>query len=411
MASPFSKPVMPAISNVSTTGLPGTAPAAVGPIAPNQPVKPPTPVAPVVSAPVGMPSEADVRANLAKAGYPTNPNITQNTTTTGNTETQQQQQQPQTPAATPTSTAVSEAEKAYKESLGISADETKTQEEIDLLAEAARLGYQGTKGQAIPLQFITGQLKSQEERATGLMEPLERKLARMQAARTSSLNASKFSLERADKAAEAAKPTTSTVAPGQTMVRYNPATGKTETVFSAPKERKTSTVTAGGRTLVIDDSTGEVIKDLGYAGTKDPSASTTGAASELKGNALKAATDLLTRFTAGKGTSAVGKSNLFGSLGYGLLPGTDRADFVKTYDNLKSILSLDNVSLLKGQGAITENERKLLADASTKLDRNLSETEFKTVLEEVVRILGDKVRGGTGAAVSDSPDGEIEIID
>lgn len=103
-------------------------------------------------------------------------------------------------------------------------------------------------------------------------------------------------------------------------------------------------------------------------------------------SALTSAASLLEKFNAGKGTSAVGKSGFLGSFGAALIPGTERADFVRQFDNLKSLLALDNVKLLKGQGAVSDAERKLLSDAATKLDRAQSETEFKTTLEDIVRV-------------------------
>lgn len=69
---------------------------------------------------------------------------------------------------------------------------------------------------------------------------------------------------------------------------------------------------------------------------------------------------------------------------FGTIPGTKRRDFSVNYDNLKSLLSLDNVKLLKGQGAVSDAERQLLADASSKLNRSQSLPEFKKTLENIV---------------------------
>ena len=127
---------------------------------------------------------------------------------------------PPVPSVSPESQkALQLAEGAYQKLLQISPDELSTQEDIDkLIAEATkiqqsgRLGLQATSEQPIPMEFITGQQRAIENRLmntlTGLesqAEPLERKLARQQAARTSSLEASKFALERADKAIEKEK--------------------------------------------------------------------------------------------------------------------------------------------------------------------------------------------------------------
>lgn len=112
--------------------------------------------------------------------------------------------------------------------------------------------------------------------------------------------------------------------------------------------------------------------------------SSSGGSSELKTNALTTAEGLLSKFNDGKGTSAVGKSGAFNSFGYGYIPGTERANFVNDFNSLKSQLSLDNIKLLKGQGAVSDAERALLEKASTKLNLAQSEDEFKTTLEDLV---------------------------
>jgi hypothetical protein len=120
---------------------------------------------------------------------------------------------------------------------------------------------------------------------------------------------------------------------------------------------------------------------------------------ELKYNALTSAQALLNKFINGTGTSAVGGSRIFG-LQY--LPGTAPKDFTVQFDNLKSLLSLDNVKLLKGQGQVSDAERTLLADASSKLNLSQSEGEFKSALVDVVKALGGSVEGTT---IMTGPDG------
>lgn len=55
----------------------------------------------------------------------------------------------------------------------------------------------------------------------------------------------------------------------------------------------------------------------------------------------------------------------------------------KQYKQLKSILSLENRTSLKGQGAISDFEFRILQDAATALDRGLSDEQFKAQLEKV----------------------------
>lgn len=134
--------------------------------------------------------------------------------------------------------AVKLAQDAYQKAMQLSPDELSTQADIDRLVESTKKAYTNTEGQAIPMGFITGQLSAIERRATDLAEPLDRKLARLQAARQSALDASKFALDRADKAyadeQASAKEKAKITEVGGNLVRLNSATGKYETVYEAP---------------------------------------------------------------------------------------------------------------------------------------------------------------------------------
>lgn len=114
-------------------------------------------------------------------------------------------EKPAVPATTPLQSDISNDEKTIKSLMTPSSEELTTQEDLDKLIDSTKKGYINIENQAIPMGFITGQLSAVEKRATNLAEPLEKKLARMQAQRQASLESSKFSLERSDKkvAAEA----------------------------------------------------------------------------------------------------------------------------------------------------------------------------------------------------------------
>lgn len=156
---------------------------------------------------------------------------------------------PTAPAPSSYETADKTAQDAYQKSLLLSPEEQAAQADLDRLQESYKKAYTGIGDQTIPLDFITGQQRSVEQRALGLAEPLQTRLARMQAERTASKEAAQFGLSRADqqlaaeKTAAAAKATAErdaskpfNVNPGDNVVRLNPATGKYETVFySAPK--------------------------------------------------------------------------------------------------------------------------------------------------------------------------------
>lgn len=124
----------------------------------------------------------------------------------------------------------------------------------------------------------------------------------------------------------------------------------------------------------------------------DVEKNTPGAPSELKTTALSAAKDLLKRYDDGQ-KFAVGGSSLFGTL-----PGTGARDFVKNFENVKSLLSLDNIKYLKGQGQVSDAERRLLAEASTQLSRDQSEEQFRLTLEGIVKTLGGESTTGSNSA-------------
>lgn len=130
------------------------------------------------------------------------------------------------------------AASAYKKSLGLSPEETAAQADLDRLNESYKSAYTNIGDQAIPLDFITGQQKSVEQRALNLAEPLQARLARMQAERTANTSAAQFGLTRADAALNAAnaKNNPVNVNAGDSLVRLNPQTGQYESVYQAPKD-------------------------------------------------------------------------------------------------------------------------------------------------------------------------------
>jgi hypothetical protein len=118
-----------------------------------------------------------------------------------------------------------------------------------------------------------------------------------------------------------------------------------------------------------------------------------GAVSEagaLKITALDSARALMEKFK--KPGAPVGAA----SIGFNL-PGSERRNFIIQFDNLKSLMSLDAVKYLKGQGAVSEAERALLANAASRLDRAQSKPEFEKALGDMITALS----GETGSMVSE----------
>jgi len=148
------------------------------------------------------------------------------------------QNKPAVPSAA--KTADDKAMKTYQSLMNPSKDELATQEDLDKLIESTKKGYLDTENKVIPMQFITGQLSAMEKRAGVLAEPLQAKLGRLQAARTSSLEASKFALDRADKALAAETASTQPMNVGGNIVKFNPATGEYETVYQGESSKPAS---------------------------------------------------------------------------------------------------------------------------------------------------------------------------
>lgn len=175
------------------------------------------------------------------------------------------------------------------------------------------------------------------------------------------------------------KPITQQV--GNTLLQYNTATGQWEQIFSAPTSIKSNIVKINGTDYQVDEN--------GNLSTPQVPASEV---SEMKTNALNSAQELLNKFNTGKGTAAVGMSRMFGTQ---YIPGSDPKNFEIQFNNLKSLLSLDNVKYLKGQGQVSDAERKLLSEASAKLDLSQSEGEFKKALQDIIKALsGSTTKGG-----------------
>lgn len=111
--------------------------------------------------------------------------------------------------------------------------------------------------------------------------------------------------------------------------------------------------------------------------------------SDLAVTALESAKELKEKFDNGEGISVVGGSrmlliNPFTGKAY---PGTPGADFETIFDNLKASLSLDSVKYLKGQGAVSDAERALLAASSSKIALGQSDEEFGKSLEAIIKKL------------------------
>ncbi len=134
--------------------------------------------------------------------------------------------------------------------------------------------------------------------------------------------------------------------------------------------------------------------------------------SALGVQALATAQDLMNKVNTGSGTSAIGTSRIFGGALANAIPGTDASNLANDFNTLKSQLSLDAVKYLKGQGAVSDAERALLAAAVTKLNLSQSDSEFKTTLQGIIDTLSGGIvdSSGAGGSVTTAPDGTLVQI-
>lgn len=102
--------------------------------------------------------------------------------------------------------------------------------------------------------------------------------------------------------------------------------------------------------------------------------------SEIKQGIIQDLKDLLAADTA----------PIAGVIRYGFIPGTEANRLQIIMDHLKSSLSLDNVKLLKGQGAISDAERRLLELASSRLKQSQKNVDFRKELQNVLSGLTDE---------------------
>jgi len=89
----------------------------------------------------------------------------------------------------------------------------------------------------------------------------------------------------------------------------------------------------------------------------------------------------------------------------GLTPGV--ASFNDEVDRLKALLSIDNMKLFKGQGAVSDAERKLIADVGTSLNTNMSEENFKKELERIREVFQKITGAGIGTEINQA---DIELF-
>lgn len=304
--------------------------------------------------------------------------------------------------------AAAEAEAAYKKALEISPEEFSTQEDIDNFMESFRKG-QANIQRPIVAEIGQGQLAELGRQAQLVVEPLERKLARIQSARQASLEASKFALDRSDKRVSDEQSVAEKVrAEAESARRFGIEQAGSAESRTIQRESLEQTKTIADRQFEEDKrrfGLDYALRQKELTMKNTPSAKD--AAAEAKANDAKVsqaqdALDAINQLAQhpGKG-SAVGAS--FSKFWRGATPftsdqpfaGTDRADFLTLLDQTKARLSLDNLSALKGLGAMSDREFATIQAASAALRPEMSEEEFNKQIGLIQQSLASTIKAGS----------------
>lgn len=320
----------------------------------------------------------------------------------------------QTPS-NPSRDAYTSAFQSYLSSLQPSDAETAAEKNLSGLNLQAQKDQEQALDSGETLGFASGEEQRVNRNNQFGIDAASNALNSLTGARTARTNATKAQLDFEkglyDEDTAAAKPDYTTVSPGSTL--FDPKTGKA--VYTAPTTASQSTPASGSYVAGTDpvaDGWVTAINNNQAKLTDVPAAykslvaqglASAGKDDALKTNALTSAQQLLQSFDNSGGLFGLGgaKQAVGGSSVLPVIPGTQTADFVANLDNLKSLLSLDNVKYLKGQGAVSDAERKLLADSATQLSRAQSEPEFRATLQKIIEGLGKfgNLSGGGGISV------------
>jgi hypothetical protein len=274
-----------------------------------------------------------------------------------------------------TSSAAEDAYKKYQDSLTMSPEEIDAQTKLNALNASAAQAYSNTEGQAIPLEFITGQKAALQRSQAALSVPLESQLSLAQAKRQMAMTSSKAALEReqakVDASREVSKPIS--LASGASLV--DPKTGKVISTNTA----KIDTESNPDRLLTITEA-----KTLGvpFGTTAAQAFGVTPGKSVGQSDTSKSISSVIDQLLATdtKAISGIPSITSF-------IPGTDAQKTKNLYNQLKGMLSLENRTQLKGSGAISDFEAKILEKAASSLGTNLSDKDFVETLNQLKKDL------------------------
>ena len=387
----------------ATTPLPDATPKPVVPAVPST-YSSPAPVTPSMKT-----TQSGIVANGSTGGViqPAIPVVPQTQTPQFDTTTGM----PTAPTVSPTGTPATfqgpmytspEYEAALKTYQGLSvptAEEVQNTQDMNNLESSFKTAYTNAEGQAIPLDFITGQQKRLQDTALNLEQPLQAKATLLQARRTAALEASKYALDneagKIKTYQDLNKPTA--VAFGTSLV--NPSTGKTtfggngagsamDTIGTAISEGRLTPdmVTRYGAASIAS----ALEKDPGYNFVTQKASIASDSASLKKqqdyydttSRSFKTATDnlgVLTKFMTDNGINQSGIP-LINQLTNKVKAGTLDPGAVAAFNSQLSGLRAEYAQVLSRGGEVTDSSR---ATANSLIPDNLTPEQMQKITTQL----------------------------
>lgn len=183
---------------------------------------------------------------------------------------------------------------------------------------------------------------------------------------------------------------------GDTTYQYDPATGQYKSISKKADANAGFTLSPGENRY---DAEGKLIAS---GGVKPPTQAqeTAAIAKTEKEQATQQSTTqslgLINSLLSGDRYKAISGATQTGSIPFL----GDRAA-VNEYDQLQGLLKLGVRSLIKGQGAVSDYEGKVLGQAASSLSRLTSESQFKEALQKVRGVLQTNNGGETDVIIKD----------
>lgn len=318
------------------------------------------------------------------------------------------------------------AAKDYIKSLGESDRVTAARQKYLNFIQSRDQGLQNIEDQTIPMQFITGQQRSLANRAEIQGARLQGDVALAQEQQQANQQQAKTLLDFEAEKQRMLQDQTKPIEVGGSLLQFNPATGQYDSIYTAPQDAADGFTLSEGQTRydaqgnpVASAATGTSPAKIVSINGKDyiqnadgtftePPVPGAGQPSETTQNAISVIDQILSR-----DTNAIAGIPSITSY----LPGTS-SQLTKTLaQQLNGILSLENRQLLKGSGAISDYEFKVLSQAASALgiDKNgrsaLSNADFKAQLQKLKEDLaGSQITTPDGLRWKKLPDGSYEQI-